>query len=192
MGKIQEIENFVAEYKKQEDIVTGWGNPLVKFAAADDSLFDQLKSVVSQTHAVPKDLLKSAGTVVSFFLPFTKSVTSTNIKKQLSSPEWAASYIETNELIMQICLHLASVFAEAGEEVVTIPATHNWIENKLISNWSHRHVAFIAGLGRFGLNNMLITDKGCCGRIGSLITSAMIEPDIRPNTESCLYKYDGS
>jgi len=188
----QEIENFVEEYQKKNDIATSWGVPLVGFAEATDPIFDQLKTAVSPTHAVPQDLLTNAGTVVSFFLPFPKSVTSTNIKERLSSPEWAVSYIETNELIKQLSLHLTEVFADAGEEVVTIPATHNWIKEKLISNWSHRHVAFIAGLGRFGLNNMLITDRGCCGRIGSLITSAVIDPDARPEEESCLYKYDGS
>lgn len=189
---IHEIEGFVAEYQQKQDISTAWGVPLVGFAAADDPLFEQLKTAVSATHAVPRDLLASAGTVISFFLPFPKSVTSTNIKGRLSSPEWAVGYIETNELIKQLSLRLAELFSAAGEEVVSIPATYNWIEDKLISNWSHRHVAIIAGLGQFGLNNMLITEKGCCGRIGSLVTSAVIEPDIRPEAEACLYKYDGS
>ncbi len=188
----QLIERFVAEYQKKNMTTTNWGVPIVGFADAADPLFEHLKTVVSPTHAVPRDLLANAETVVAFFLPFPKSVTTTNIKERLSSPEWAVSYIETNELIKQLSLHLTEVFAAAGEEVVTIPATHNWIEDKLISNWSHRHVAYVAGLGRFGLNNMLITDKGCSGRIGSLITSATIEPDVRPEVESCLYKYDGS
>lgn len=129
---------------------------------------------------------------LSFFLPCPKSVTSTNVRECPSSPEWTAIYIETNELIKKLSLHLEEVFADAGEEVVTIPATHNWVEQKLISNWSHRHVAFIAGLGRFGLNDMLIIEKGCCGRIRSFFTSAVIGPDVRLEDEHCLYKYDGS
>lgn len=189
---IEEIENFVDEYQKNNDIATSWGVPLVGFAEANDPLFDQLKMAVTPTHAVPQDLLENAGTVISFFLPFTKSVTSSNVKEQLSSPEWAVSYIETNELIKQLSLHMTEVFARSCEKMVSIPATHNWIEDKLVSNWSHRHVAFIAGLGQFGLNNMLITDRGCCGRFGSLISSAVIVPDIRSEEESCLYKHDGS
>ncbi len=189
---IQHTLDFVAEYQNKKDIASSWGVPLVAFADAADPLFEQLKAVVSHSHAVPRDVLTNAGTVVSFFLPFPKSVTSSNIRERLSSPEWAVSYIETNELLSQLSLHLTEIFAAVGEKVVTIPATHNWIKDKLISNWSHRHVAFVAGLGRFGLNNMLITDKGCCGRVGSLITSAVIEPDPRPEVESCLYKYDGS
>lgn len=189
---IQKIEDFVTEYQKNKAISTGWSIPLVGFAAADDPYFGKLKTVVSPTHAVPKDLLANAGTVITFFLPFPKSIASSNIKERLSSPEWAVSYIETNELIKQLNHHLTQIFTANGEEVVSIPATHNWIEDKLISNWSHRHIAFIAGLGRFGLNNMLITDSGCCGRVGSLITSAVMEPDTRPEAEACLYKYDGS
>jgi epoxyqueuosine reductase QueG len=73
-----------------------------------------------------------------------------------------------------------------------IPATHNFDTQKLISDWSHRHVAYIAGLGKFGLNNMLITDKGCCGRIGTVITNLEIEPAERKDKEYCLYKYNGS
>ena len=189
---IQEIEDFVAEYQKKKDISTIWGIPLVGFAAADDPYFEKLKTVVSPTHAVPKELLADAGTVITFFLPFPKSIASSNIKERLSSSEWAVSYIETNQLIKQLNHHLTQIFTANGEEVVSIPATHNWIEDKLISNWSHRHMAFIAGLGRFGLNNMLITERGCCGRVGSLITSTVMEPDTRPEAEACLYKYDDS
>lgn len=189
---IKEIKNFVEEYQKKESISTAWGVPIVRFAAAEDPGFDQLKTAVSPTHTNPQDLLADARTVIAFFLPFPQAVTRTNIKERLSSSEWAISYIETNELIKQLSLHLTDIYAEEGEEVVSIAATHNWIEDKLISNWSHRHVAYIAGLGRFGLNNMLITDQGCCGRVGSLITSAGIEPDARPEAEYCLYKHDAS
>lgn len=189
---IQAIEDFVVQYQKKESILTRWEIPIVGFADAADPLFEQIKLAVSPAHTVPQDLLTNAGTVISFFLPFQKSINSTNIKELLSSPEWAVSYIETNELIKELSLHLTELFAAVGEDVVTIPATHNWNKEKLISNWSHRHVAVIAGLGRFGLNNMLITDKGCSGRVGSLITSAVIEPDDRDDTETCLNKYDGS
>jgi len=189
---IKDIQEFVSKYQENDEVVTGWGEPIVGFASADDKLFEELKNVVVETHAVPRDLLQSAQTVISFFLPFAKSVASTNIKERLSSPEWALSYVETNKLIQQLGLYMTEILAELDEKVVTIPATHNWIEETLISNWSHRHVAYIAGVGRFGLNNMLITDKGCSGRIGSLIISASIEPDKRPEQEACLFKFDGS
>lgn len=66
----QKIGDFVAEYQKKKDITTRWSFPLAGFAEANDPLFDQLKTAVSATHAVPQDLLTNAGTVVSFFCHF--------------------------------------------------------------------------------------------------------------------------
>ncbi len=189
---VQEIRSCVEDYQGTRKPVTGWGVPLVGFADACDPLFAGLRKVVISTHAVPPDLLFNAKTVIAYFLPFNKEVSSTNIKDRLSSRKWASGYIETNDLITHINDHLSGMLEAAGHDAATIPATHNWIEDKLISNWSHRHVASIAGLGRFGLNNMLITEKGCSGRIGSIVTSALIDPDNRAKRESCLHKYDGT
>lgn len=189
---IQEIQEFVADYGISQHCSTEWGEPVVGFADTHDPLFVKLREVVSETHALPTELLSDARSVIAFFLPFAKAVSLTNSKERVSSREWAAGYIETNELIAELNRHLSKLLAADGHHSATIPATHNWIEDKLISNWSHRHIAFITGLGRFGLNNMLITEKGCAGRVGSFITSAVMEPDSRPEGEFCLYKYDGS
>lgn len=186
------ITKFVAAYPEKKETTTQWEAPVVGFAAASDPLFSQLSQVASPTHAVPADFSANAQTVIAFFLPFEKSMSRTNIKGKNSSIEWGVAYIETNELIRNLSLHLKDTLEESGHESFVIPATHNWDETKLISDWSHRHVAYIAGLGRFGLNNMLITQKGSCGRYGSFITSAAIPADTRPAQEACLYKYDGS
>jgi len=189
---VLEIGKFVADYQKNRNCLTEWGEPLVGFADADDPLFTELRTAVISTHALPAELLSRASSVIAFFLPFARELSTTNSKERVSSQEWANGYIETNELIAQLNLHLSELFEAEGHCSATIPATHNWIEDKLISNWSHRHVAYIAGLGRLGLNNMLITPKGCSGRVGSFITSAAIKPDSRFEHASCLYKYDGS
>ncbi|WP_338094171.1 hypothetical protein [Methanorbis furvi] len=39
--------------------------------------------------------------------------------------------------------------------------------------WSHRHFAVLAGLGTFGVNNMLITRMGCYGRVSSFAASIL-------------------
>ncbi|THB75654.1 MAG: epoxyqueuosine reductase [Desulfobacteraceae bacterium] len=186
------IIEFVAAYPKEYAVRTQWGTPIVGFADASDPIFRMLSSVASPTHAVPQDFLAGAKTVIAFFIPFSKDMTRTNIKDRNCSKDWAAAYVETNELIRQISMDLNEFFMAEDLQAVMIPATHNWDEEKLISDWSHRHVAYIAGIGNFGKNNMLITDQGCCGRLGSFITSAVIEPDKRDTRESCLYKYDGS
>lgn len=189
---IENINKFVENYPAKQETETNWGKPLIGFADADDPLFYNLNQVASPTHAVPKYFLAEAKTVIAFFLPFKKDMTRTNIKGKNSSRGWGVGYIETNEMIKQLSLYLKASLEDMGHRSVVIPATHNWDEKKLISDWSHRHVAYIAGLGRFGHNNMLITDHGCCGRFGSFITSTNIAADPRPQEESCLYKYDGS
>jgi epoxyqueuosine reductase QueG len=81
-----------------------------------------------------------------------------------------------------------------GYKTGKIPATHNFDVKKLISNWSHRHIAYIAGIGTFGINNMLITKNGCCGRFGSIITNYELKEykQINEIKEKCLYKINGS
>jgi epoxyqueuosine reductase QueG len=73
-----------------------------------------------------------------------------------------------------------------------VQATHNFDQQTLLSAGSHRHAAYIAGLGTFGLNRLLITEQGCCGRLGSLVTDLELTPRPRPDHEFCFHRSDGS
>ena len=162
------------------------------FASALDPLFGTLKEVVTPTHAMPRDLLTDAHTVVAFFLPFEESTIRSNVEGETSSRAWAQAYVATNGLIVELCTHMKWCLEYRGHAVTVTPPTHNYDPAELVSDWSHRHVAFVAGLGTFGLNNMLITDSGCCGRIGSFVTSVNVAPDLRPEADACLYYHNAS
>ncbi|MFX0068730.1 MAG: epoxyqueuosine reductase [Candidatus Hodarchaeota archaeon] len=191
--KIQRIiKTFVKGYKIEFETATSWYEPLVAFADAHDPLFKEMKSVVGSSHSTPTDLLEDAETVVSYFIPFDKGIALSNAGGKNASREWAIAYIETNRLIEDLNKHLSGQLDELNFESIILPATHNFDRKKLISNWSHKHVAFVAGLGGFGLHQMFITEKGCCGRLGSLITNAKAKPTKKPGKEFCLYNYDGS
>lgn len=69
---------------------------------------------------------------------------------------------------------------EKGIKTGSIKATHTYDEKMLITGWSHRSAAFIAGSGRFAVNRMLITPVGCTGRYGSVVISEEITPDSSP------------
>ena len=183
------IKNFVEDYSKNKDINTRWKEPLVAYADGLDDDFYNLKNLVSPTHNLPTDFLEDAKTVIAYFLPFEDEIIKSNIEGIHSSKQWALAYVETNKLIAGINENLNEKLKDLGYDSVCVPATHNFDEKKLISDWSHRHAAFIAGIGSFGLNNMLITEKGCCGRVGTLITNLKIEPTERKREENCLYKY---
>ena len=177
------IHNHISQYFTKSI----WKIPIVGFANADDNNFVALKEAVSPSHLLPFDVLSTARTVIVYFIPFTREIINSNNFDDRSSKDWALAYIETNNLIDQINCELNVKLKEMNFDCSIIPPTHNFDEELLISNWSHKHVGYIAGLGRFGLHKMLITDSGCCGRIGSLITSAKIEPSKRISDEYCLY-----
>jgi len=187
-----EIERFVRDYQVKCQTVTAWGLPVVGFASSSDPAFLELKSAVGPTHALPADLLPRAAAVVAFFIPFTLETAKSNERGNTCSWAWSKAYGETNRLIHEVSIHMRAFLAARHHETSITPATHNFEPEKLVSDWSHRHVAVIAGLGKMGLNNMLITGRGCCGRLGSFVTSMDIEPDIRSETEACLYRHSGA
>jgi phosphoglycerate dehydrogenase-like enzyme len=96
------IEEYVDNYEQKPDIKSSWRSPLTAYADSNDQLFKKLKEIVSENHALPEDLLTDARTVISFFLPFDKSINKSNIDGQLSSRDWAIAYIETNRLIYEL------------------------------------------------------------------------------------------
>ena len=187
-----EIRRFVARKRLELDRPDAWRTPLAGFCSASDPLFQELKKVVSPTHALPHDLLASAQTVIAYFIPFGRSIAESNKAGRPASRAWAELYVQTNNLIRALGEHMKGLLEALGYESMAPPATHNFDRERLISDWSHRHAAYIAGLGTFGLNNMLITHRGCCGRIGSLITSLAVTADERPTQERCLYRHNSS
>lgn len=192
-ARLQEILNsFVAQYQESHRTITKWRQPLMAVASAADPLFVKLKSVVSPSHFLPVDLLRTARTVVTYFIPFEKSIAQSNVPGHLASEEWARAYIETNTLLTASGLAMKKAIESTGFAVAFTPPPQNFDPKILFSDWSHRHVGYIAGLGKFGLNNMLITESGCSGRIGSFVTSLDLPADSRPKGEFCLYRHNGS
>lgn len=184
-----EISLVMSEWRKDHSGPNLWKTPLVAVASADDPLFPRLKELIDPDHAVPRDLLPRARSVISFFLPFREWLVSENDETApYAARSWGEAYVETNGLIAAISRHLKDALEAKGAESLTIPATHNFDEKKLVSLWSHKHVAYIAGLGTFGLHHQIITKNGCCGRLGSLVTSMALPVTPRPEGEWCLVK----
>ncbi|MGQ9718380.1 MAG: DUF6282 family protein [Nitrososphaerales archaeon] len=188
------IKNYVRRQEKNQP--TKYREPVIGLGSADNLLFRRLKKVVRSSHNLPEDLLEDAKTVVSIFLPFSKEIISSNYKKQYTSKEWALAYTETNELLDRLCSDLANELTRLGHYSIGIKTTHHlsyakkdhYEYDELFSDWSQRHVAYICGVGRFGVNNMIITERGCAGRLGSLITTLSLKPSPIINVEYCLAK----
>ncbi len=188
------IRNMIIEFILKNDKEKLYKKPIVGFSDSKNIRFRELKNIVSKNHHLPEDLLEDAKSVIVYFIPFKEYIIETNIKGRNTSKEWAETYIETNNLISKTNIYVRDELNKLGFNSTLIPATqHNLDENKLISDWSHRHIADICNIGKFGLNNMLITEKGCCGRLGSIVTNVEIEiGTVDSKEESCLYKYNSS
>jgi len=174
---------------------TRYREPLVGFADAADARFRMLREAIEPAHLLPADLLPAARSVISFFVPFAGAVVKANRARSSEvAREWVVGYLETNGLINRITRRLVSELAACGLEAAAEPATHNWDPETLVSRWSHKSVAAIGGLGTFGLHHMLITDAGCAGRFGSVVTAAELEPTSRPGSLApvrCRHFHDG-
>jgi epoxyqueuosine reductase QueG len=173
--------------------ITDYREPLVAFVAADAPRFADLRRVAQPTHMMPDDLLRGARSVISFFLPFDNWVVEANAHHgEEVAREWAEAYVETNRLIERITKRLIRSLAAQGIRAAAEPPTHNFDPISLVSRWSHKSIAVIAGLGSFGLHHMVITDSGCAGRFGSLVINADLPVSSAKPKERCLYFHDGS
>ncbi|GEQ22888.1 MAG: hypothetical protein PWP67_1627 [Clostridium butyricum] len=189
----QMIENFVRYYEHQDTISTKWGKPLVGFADANHPYILSFKEFITPTHKFPTDVISDASIVICYFVPFTKEIAKTNMAVgDLASPEWALAYEETNAMFIKLNEYLISELRDFGYHADVSKEASTFDQNLLKSNWSHRHFAKAAGLGTFGINNMLITKSGCCGRFNTIVTNLDVDADLPLEDELCLFKKNGS
>lgn len=189
----REVIDFVAGYAKEYSVATKWETPMTGFADAAHPNIRVLKEIVSPTHNMPEDVLPDARVVLSYYIPFTRELAKTNAEAgRLAAPEWALAYEETNAMFVFLNAHLIAFLEELGYRAAVPQASKTFDWEKLKSDWSQRHMAYAAGLGTFGVNNMLITKNGCCGRYNSIVTNLDVEPDAPLAEELCLYKKNGS
>lgn len=181
------IEDAVASARTQ----TVYRRPVVGFANAEDELFLALRTVCGPQHLLPSDLLTGARSVIAFFVPFTGELVRLNARHPFVAREWAVAYEETNRLVAAMCERLLADLASEGVRGASVAPTYEFDRRSLVANWSHKHVAYVAGLGTFGVNRMLITERGCAGRLGSLVIDARLPASSRPSQPICSHYRGG-
>lgn len=187
-----ELVKFVEEYAGQNELNGFWREPLVCFTDVYSPYIRTLKENVNPDHIMPEVFMEDAKTVLVYFLPFTKEVIDSNISDNhgFASEKWAQGYIYTDEMMEKLNSYLVQKIRDMDFEAV-LPTGISMDEEKLMSVWSHRHIAYAGGMGTFGINNMLITKSGCSGRYASIITNLPVEPDKQLEEEYCIYKRNG-
>ncbi len=164
--------------------------PVVAVASATDPLYFELQKpdVISPEHMLPQDWLPGAKSVISYFLPFSEPIRRSNMETDyFPSVEWTYGRYEGEAFNNAVRKYLADYIISTGAKAVSPALDPRYKVKGYTSSWSERHTAFIAGLGTFNLSKSLITEKGCAGRFGSVITDLDLTPTERPYTD--LYEY---
>lgn len=192
------VETSAENHVKEEDAMCGavvgmriFEPPIFGFGNPGDEYFNRFKDpeVIGPHFRRPEEWLPEAQTVISFFLPFTETVRRSNGREWLwPSQEWLHARIEGQAMLNRLSFYLNEELVKAGYATVAPTRSVGYWDNEkpneknplgFTSTWSERHVAFICGLGTFGLSKGIITRKGMAGRFGSLVTSLKLEPDKR-------------
>ncbi|RGY96014.1 4Fe-4S binding protein [Clostridium sp. AM58-1XD] len=193
-------KNYISrEYALSDDVVGMkiFEAPVFAVGDAQDEYFRKLKEpqAVGPHFMLPQEWLPGAKRVVSFFLPFSREIKKSNLPfVREPSNGWLHGRIEGQAFLMDVCRFLKKELESEGEKALIPLADPRFrsveeagsserFKDKTTaytSSWSERHVAYVCGLGTFSLSKGLITEKGVCGRFGSIVTTMELPVTERP------------
>ena len=147
--------------------------PLVGFAPAerwDEPLFDPW--VPEQFH--PRSIYPETNTVIVIGIPVSLPVIETS-----PSIFYHELYKTVNNLLDMSSYRISILLNEQGYPSIALPrdgyGSISVLKENPVAFFSHRHAAFLAGLGNFGVNNMILTPGyGPRVRFTSIFTHAKI------------------
>jgi epoxyqueuosine reductase len=125
----------------------------------------------------PRSIFPETRTVIVIGLPVLLPIVDTS-----PSIYYHELYRTVNMLLDASGYRIALYLNAEGFPSIWIPrdgyGSISILKENPVTFFSHRHAAFLAGLGNFGLNNMLLTEKfGPRIRFASIFTAADIPPD---------------
>lgn len=185
--------------------------PLVRYADGNDSLFTQYKTIIAPIHLTPHEALSLAVNlkqeelpeklyVISWILPITRKTRKSNrTKKTEPSILWAQTRWYGELFNEALRAHVVKILMEKGC-IATAPGVGRHFRQErndkgYYSNWSERHVAYVAGHGTFSLSDGFITERGIAHRCGSVVTDFVLPPSqrtARTPFSNCTFYTDGS
>jgi epoxyqueuosine reductase len=157
--------------RKIKEMCRDWGVDMVGFASADawdDPPFEPWPPHEFQ----PKAIFPECRSVIVLGLPVTLPILETS-----PSIWYQELYRNLNEQLDERAYQLSVALNKMGYASAYVPRDGYGSVDVLVKNpyafFSHRHAAYLAGLGTFGLNNMLMTKEyGPRVRLVSVFTTA--------------------
>jgi epoxyqueuosine reductase QueG len=181
----EELRGFLAGHpgNRLEGGERIYDEPLVGVASADDPYFAQFKQpgIIGDIFKTPAEWLGGAASVISFFLPFSDAVKKSNRTSGIPSVEWLHGRFKGEALNNDAKRFVVTLLEREGCHALSPTLDPRFVQTQdFRSSWSERHVAFVTGLGTFGLSRGLITAKGIAGRFGSVVTDLQMLATPRP------------
>ncbi len=183
--------------------------PLIGVAAGDDPYFDFLKEHIGDFHWSPAEIFsKKYGEVsdpaklrvVCLIFPQTDKTKELQ-NKQLKFPcdNWYISRGQWEKMMQEFSDKAEASLEAQGVRSVFVDFVEGLAERHsenlgYASNWSHRHAAYAAGMGTFGLSDGFISERGMAVRLATMIVEADLDIDDRGDLgpyDWCLYYKSG-
>ena len=170
--------------------------PLVGFVKGNDPIFKELKSIIGPHHYTPQEIMAWQAeknnvppppaeelTVVSYVMPITRATKQQNAKRtEYTGERWAQTRLSGEIFSQEFTREIVTYLMNSGVLAIAPDVTPLFNKKRYpnvgwASPWSHRHIAYAAGLGTFGMHDFLITEKGCSHRLGSFVVNKQLEPN---------------
>jgi epoxyqueuosine reductase len=173
-----------------------FGEPLVGFVRGDDPLLYEYKRIIGPHHFTPEEIMKWQAdkngvpapkadelSVVSFIMPITERTNGDNAaQKDWVSERWAQTRLIGEIFSQTVVREIVTSLMKRGILAVAPDVTPMFTKKRYpvvgwASPWSHRHMAYAAGLGSFGIHDFLITEKGSAHRAASFVVNLKLKPN---------------
>lgn len=170
--------------------------PLVGFVRGDDPLIARYKEIIGPHHFSPVEMVAWQAerngipappaeelSVVCVIMPLAKTTRQDNARQDAWPGERWAQTRRLGEMFSRLWVHeVVSELMNHGALAVAPDATpmfrqKQYPETGWGSPWSHRHMAYAAGLGTFGVHDFFITEKGCAHRATGFVVHRRLTPD---------------
>ena len=162
-------------FEQIEDLVIQEGGVLCGAAS--------IKEIKGGFHLEPASILEGLDYAVSVAVKLNKEILKTNI----SSPSFLYKhhYRQANMLLDRIALKIAGLIEASGYRAIPIPASIIIDWKKESGHLSHKEIAYLAGLGWRGKNNLLVNKAyGCSIRLATVLTDLVLKTAV-PVKENC-------
>jgi epoxyqueuosine reductase len=196
-----------------------FGEPVIAFADGDSAVFQDFKKTVSESHLTPREILEKQipiplkrrpgfeikhVSVISGALPINPEIIQSEANSKYGCTlihnymGWRGGHWG---FLKNVCDYVEVLLYILGQHAATPffsplfrSEPQKMADNcrKTVSNWSERHIAEACGLGTFGLNGMIITEKGVAVNLFSIVCDVELPPTPKPTQQNCLYYRNGS